>query len=105
MPIKNKILDIKNPVPGKNQVLVKIIYSGFCSSQSGEILGLKGKDKFIPHSLGHEACGKVMRTGAGVNKVKKNDLVVLHWMKSKGKESQKIEYRGKNGLKINAYKL
>ena len=55
-----KIFKLKKPIPGKNQVLVKIIYSGFCSSQYGEIQGLKGKDKYIPHSLGHEACGRVL---------------------------------------------
>lgn len=100
-----KIFKLKKPIPGKNQVLVKIIYSGFCSSQYGEIQGLKGKDKYIPHSLGHEACGRVLKTGTGVNKVKKNDFVVLHWMKSKGKDSQKIEYKDKNGFKINSGKI
>ena len=30
----------------KNQVLVKIIYSGICGSQIGEISGVKGKDKY-----------------------------------------------------------
>ena len=100
-----KILQLKKPIPKKNQILVKIIYSGFCSSQYGEILGIKGKDKFIPHSLGHEACGKVIDTGLSVKSKKKNDLVVLHWMKSKGKESPKIEYRDKDGLKINSGKI
>ena len=66
-----KILQLKKPIVQKNQILVKIIYSGFCSSQYGEILGIKGKDKFIPHSLGHEACGKVIDTGLSVKKVKK----------------------------------
>ena len=31
------------------QVLVKIFYSGICGSQLGEIDGIKGKDKFLPH--------------------------------------------------------
>ena len=30
----------------KGQVLVKIFYSGICGSQLGEILGVKGKDKY-----------------------------------------------------------
>ena len=29
----------------KGQVLVKMIYSGVCASQLGEIQGIKGKDK------------------------------------------------------------
>ena len=37
------------------QLLVKIIYSGICGSQIGEILGTKGKEKYLPHLLGHEA--------------------------------------------------
>ena len=31
------------------QVLVKVIYSGICGSQIGEIDGVKGKDNFLPH--------------------------------------------------------
>ena len=33
------------------QALVKIHYSGICGSQIGEIDGVKGKDKFLPHLL------------------------------------------------------
>ena len=38
----------------RGQVLVKLFYSGICGSQIGEILGVKGKDHFLPHLLGHE---------------------------------------------------
>ena len=100
-----KIFDIKIPEPVFGQVLVKILYSGFCSSQFGEIKGVKGKDNYLPHLLGHEACGIVLKVGSDVKKVKRNDLFVLHWMKSKGKESQKIKYISKNGLKINSGKV
>ena len=41
------------------QVLVKIYYSGICGSQLGEIDGVKGEDKFLPHLLGHEGSGTV----------------------------------------------
>ena len=53
----------------KGQVLVKMIYSGVCASQLGEIQGIKGKDKFLPHLLGHEGIGKVINFGKGVIKV------------------------------------
>ena len=79
-----KFTKVHLPILKKGQVLVKIIYSGFCSSQFGEIRGLKGKDNYLPHFLGHEACAKVLSIGNKVKKVKKNDLVVIHWMKSKG---------------------
>lgn len=61
------------------QVLVKIHISGICGSQIGEITGAKGKDKYLPHLLGHEACASVLEIGPGVKHVSPDDLVVLHW--------------------------
>ena len=100
-----KFFKVFLPQPKEGQVLVKIIYSGFCSSQYGEIQGIKGKDNYLPHSLGHEACGIVQKIGKKVSKIKKNDLVVLHWMKAKGLESKNINYLSKNGVKINSGKV
>jgi S-(hydroxymethyl)glutathione dehydrogenase/alcohol dehydrogenase len=74
------------------QVLVKIHYSGICGSQLGEIDGAKGKDKFLPHLLGHEASGTVIAIGPGVKYVKPEDKVVLHWRKSLGIESETPSY-------------
>ena len=86
-----KFFKVLMPQPKEGQVLVRIIYSGFCSSQFGEIEGVKGKDNYLPHFLGHEACGIVEKCGEKVSKVKKNDLAILHWMKAKGLECEKIE--------------
>ena len=98
-----KIMNINFKSPETNQVMVKILYSAFCSSQYGEMIGIKGKDKFLPHCLGHEACGVVIKVGPGVKKVKSNDLVVLHWMKSKGSDSGGIKYKSEDCSKsINA---
>ena len=98
-----KIMNINFKSPETNQVMVKILYSAFCSSQYGEMIGIKGKDKFLPHCLGHEACGVVIKVGPGVKKVKGNDLVVLHWMKSKGSDSGGIKYKSEDCPKsINA---
>ena len=98
-----KIMNINFKSPETNQVMVKILYSAFCSSQYGEMIGIKGKDKFLPHCLGHEACGVVIKVGPGVKKVKGNDLVVLHWMKSKGSDSGGIKYKSEDCSKsINA---
>jgi Zn-dependent alcohol dehydrogenase len=69
------------------QVLVKVLYSGICGSQIGEIDGVKGEDKYLPHLLGHEGSGEVVDIGAGVKLFKPSDFVVLHWMKSLGVES------------------
>lgn len=75
------------------QVLVKVFVSGICGSQVGEIDGVKGPDRFMPHLLGHEGSGIVIDTGPGVTKVKKDDKVVLHWRKGTGIESTAPKYR------------
>jgi S-(hydroxymethyl)glutathione dehydrogenase/alcohol dehydrogenase len=74
------------------QVLVKILFSGICGSQIGEIDGAKGEDKFLPHLLGHEASGTVLGVGPGVKHVAKGDSVVLHWRKGLGIEADTPRY-------------
>ena len=66
------------------QVLIELAYSGICGSQLGEIDGVKGPDKWLPHLLGHEASGTVMAVGPGVRHVKPGDTVVAHWKPSLG---------------------
>ena len=83
------------------QVLVKILVSGICGSQLGEIYGVKGEDKYLPHLLGHEGCGIVKAIGPGVETVKNNDKVVLHWRTGSGIQSKPPEYKFKGG-KLNA---
>jgi S-(hydroxymethyl)glutathione dehydrogenase / alcohol dehydrogenase len=79
------------------QVLVQVEYSGICGSQLGEIDGVKGEDKFLPHLLGHEGSGRIMATGPGVRYVKAGDTVVLHWRKAQGIDAMPPRYswRGK----------
>ena len=94
--------DVEMPQDLKlGQVLVKVHLSGICGSQLGEITGAKGQDKFLPHLMGHEGCGTVIDVGPGVKTVKKNDLVVLHWKKGDGLQSEVPVYKW-NGGKLNA---
>lgn len=83
------------------QVLVKVHYSGICGSQLGEIDGVKGEDKFLPHLLGHEASATVLEIGPGVRHVKPQDRVVLHWRKGAGIECAPPTYSWQ-GKKLNA---
>lgn len=83
------------------QVLVEVHYSGVCGSQLGEIDGVKGEDKHLPHLLGHEGSGYVLQVGPGVKHVKPGDAVVLHWMKGNGLEAVPPQYRWR-GQKLNA---
>ena len=86
------------------QVLVKIKKSGVCRSQLFEIDGERGIDKWIPHLLGHEAFGMVVDTGKGVSKVKKGDMVILTWIKSKGISAKPASYKW-NRTKVNSGKV
>ena len=83
------------------QVLVEIFVSGICGSQIGEIYGVKGEDKFLPHLMGHEGCGRIKDVGPGVTKLKIGDKVVLHWKKGIGINSKVPEYIW-NGKRVNA---
>ena len=67
-----KFMNLRIPKLQRGQVLVKIFYSGICGSQIMEINGHRGKDPYIPHLLGHEGYGVVIKNGSGVKKVKIN---------------------------------
>ena len=75
------------------QVLVKIFFSGICGAQLNEINAAKGPDKFLPHLLGHEGSGVIIRTGPGVTTVKTDDHVVLHWRPSSGIQANPAKYK------------
>lgn len=83
------------------QVLVKILYTGICGSQIGEIDAKKGVDNYLPHLLGHEASARVVECGAGVKHVAEGDLVVLHWRKGLGIEANPASYTWQ-GKKLNS---
>ena len=83
------------------QVLVRVLYSGICGSQLGEIEGVKGPDKYLPHLLGHEGSGEVLEVGPGVRHVHPGDKIVLHWRKGPGIDSVAPVYSW-NGKKLNA---
>ena len=89
-----RILDI-------GQVLVKLNVSGICGSQLGEIEGKKGIDPYLPHLMGHEGCGEVLKIGPGVKTVSVGDKVVLHWKKGSGIQSETPKYKWR-GEKLNA---
>ena len=88
----------------QGQVLIELIYSGVCGSQIGEIDGIKGKDKYLPHLLGHEGIGYVLEKHKSVNKVKVGDKVLLHWMPSIGKDAETPKYIWRNKI-LNAGRI
>ena len=79
-----EIAEVDLPNIDVGQVLVKIHASRICGSQIGEIDGVKGHDRWLPHLLGHEAAGQVVETGKGISHVQPGDEVILHWRPSHG---------------------
>ena len=101
----NKPLTIRDNISYENlkkgQVLVKIKYTGICGSQLYEIYGGRDNKKYIPHLLGHEATGIVIDYHPSVKKIKKNDRVILTWIKSDGIQAENPNYYYGN-VKLNS---
>lgn len=85
--------EVEIPALECGQVLVQIHSSGICGAQLGEISGAKGPDKFLPHLLGHEGGGVVLKIGPGVTHIRKDDHVVMHWRKGPGIHARTPQYR------------
>ena len=85
--------EVEVPALGYGQVLVEIKASRICGSQLGEIEGVKGPDKYLPHLLGHEGGGIVREIGPDVSHVKPGDRVVLHWRPGAGIQAAPSRYR------------
>lgn len=95
-PLLIEELEIPPLKPG--QVLVEVHFSGICQTQMNEIRGLKGEDKFLPHTLGHEGSGIVLEIGQNVTRVKPGDSVVMTWIKGNGLEVSSTQYQRKKGI-------
>lgn len=86
---------------GVGQVLVQVHVSGICGSQLGEIDGVKGPDRFLPHLMGHEGFATVLEVGPGVKHVQPGESVVLHWRPGAGIQADPPRYRWR-GEPLNA---
>lgn len=64
--------------PGAGEVLIRMGAAGVCHSDYHVISGQAGHE--FPVVLGHEGAGEVIAAGAGVEKVKVGDHVVLSWI-------------------------
>ncbi len=96
------LMDLDLPALAPGQALIKMAYAGVCHTQLNEVRGLKGEDRFLPHTLGHEGSGHVIAVGPNTTKVKPGDNVVLTWIKGKGAEVSANSYRAKGFDKINS---
>jgi S-(hydroxymethyl)glutathione dehydrogenase/alcohol dehydrogenase len=88
-----RLAEVEVPALSYGQVLVEVKVSRICGSQLGEIEGVKGPDKYLPHLLGHEGGGVVQEVGPEVTQVKPGDHVVLHWRPGAGIQARPAQYR------------
>ncbi len=93
--------EIEVPALKRGQVLVEIHATRVCGSQIGEVDGVKGPDKYLPHLLGHEAGAIVLEVGAEVSHVSPGDRVVCHWRPGSGIDAGGAVYSW-NGKAVNA---
>lgn len=92
-----QLVSLKLPEMKPGQILVDVAYSGLCHTQLLEARGLRGEDRFLPHTLGHEGAGTVIDIGAGVTKVQPGDRVVLSWIKGIGADVPSTTYLSDDG--------
>ncbi len=73
-----ELVDIEKPVPGPDQVLVKVLATSIC----GTDLHIyewnewaQARIKNLPQVMGHELCGEVLELGKNVKNVKKGNII------------------------------
>src|ERR1700761_857628 len=70
------IADLPAPVPGAEEILVRVAACGICGSDVHGYDGTSGR-RIPPIVMGHEAAGVVASTGSGVKKFKAGDRVTF----------------------------
>ncbi|MCK4720268.1 alcohol dehydrogenase catalytic domain-containing protein, partial [bacterium] len=77
-PNELKIEEVDVPEPGPGEVLVKIAANGLCHTDVTYYAAkIPEKMRVYPLILGHEAAGKIVKLGEGVDKLSEGDNVLL----------------------------
>jgi len=74
-----KLMDLPRPIPGQNQILVRISTCGVCHTELDEIEGRVSPSRF-PMILGHEIVGRIEGLGQGAKKFEEGDRVGIAWI-------------------------
>jgi threonine dehydrogenase-like Zn-dependent dehydrogenase len=72
-PRASAVVEVEDPVPGDDQVLVEVLACGVCTSDLGSWLSHDGAAP--PVRLGHEMVGRVLATGRDAGRWAGGDLV------------------------------
>jgi len=75
-----RIEEVPVPVPGRNEILVKITASGVCHTDIHAADGDWPVRPALPFIPGHEGVGYVAAVGADVTQVKEGDRVGVPWL-------------------------
>jgi propanol-preferring alcohol dehydrogenase len=82
---KNKtpleLADLPIPLPGENEILIRVSACGVCHTELDEIEGRTPPPR-LPVVLGHQVVGRVERAGARAKKLKVGDRVGVGWIYS-----------------------
>ena len=76
------IAELELDPPGPGEVLVQMAAAGLCHSDLSVINGSRLWP--LPMVIGHEACGHVVETGAGVSDLRADDAVVFSFLPTCG---------------------
>jgi propanol-preferring alcohol dehydrogenase len=75
------LVDLPVPVPGDEEILVKVSACGVCHTELDEIEG-RAAPPFFPIILGHQIVGRVVETGKNVTRLKTGERVGIGWIYS-----------------------
>ncbi|WP_286978155.1 alcohol dehydrogenase catalytic domain-containing protein, partial [Pseudomonas sp.] len=75
-----RIEEVKVPMPGPGQILVKIEATGVCHTDLHAAEGDWPVKPSLPFIPGHEGVGYVAAVGSGVTRVKEGDRVGVPWL-------------------------
>ena len=73
------LMDVPVPIPGKGEILVKVMACGICHTELDEIEGRLMPPK-LPIILGHEIVGQVEKMGPATGRYQKGDRVGIAWI-------------------------
>src|SRR5215469_11535668 len=71
-----EIADLPAPVPGPDEVLIRVAACGICGSDVHGYDGSSGR-RIPPIVMGHEAAGTIVEVGSGVDGLRPGDRVTL----------------------------
>lgn len=76
-----EFMNLPDPVPRENEILVRVLTCGVCHTELDEIEG-RTPPPNLPVILGHQVVGRVEQTGSEVSMFKSGDRVGIGWIYS-----------------------